>query len=103
LMLTAFRFNCFPNPNLRLFGFNHLWFWFILWNPRWGGYTGLPPVRSVWASVRPVRVMVRQIATQPTLLSGFSTAGNEFALIVCRARMVSTGDNRTILVWASEE
>jgi hypothetical protein len=24
LMLTAFRFNCFPNPNLRLFGFNHL-------------------------------------------------------------------------------
>jgi hypothetical protein len=27
-------------------------------------------------------------------LSGFSTAGNKFIWIVCRARMVSAGDNR---------
>jgi hypothetical protein len=30
LMLTTFRFNCFPNTNLKFFGFNHLWFRFIL-------------------------------------------------------------------------
>jgi hypothetical protein len=36
-------------------------------------------------------------------LSGFSTTGSEFVSIVCRARMVSTGDNRIILVRASEE
>jgi hypothetical protein len=36
-------------------------------------------------------------------LSRFSTAGSKFVSIVHRARMVSTGDNRIILVRASEE
>jgi hypothetical protein len=39
----------------------------------------------------------------PRGLSGFSTADSEFVSIVCRARMVNTGDNGIILVRASEE
>jgi hypothetical protein len=36
-------------------------------------------------------------------LSGFSSAGSKFVLIMSRAQMVSTGDNGIKLVRASEE
>jgi hypothetical protein len=42
MLMTAFGFNCFPNTNLGVFRLNHLWFRFILLNPRWGSYTRLP-------------------------------------------------------------
>jgi hypothetical protein len=34
MLMTAFGFNCFPNTNLGFFRLNHLWFRFILRNPR---------------------------------------------------------------------
>jgi hypothetical protein len=36
----------------------------------------------------------REVPYLARQLSGFSTAGNEFLSIVCRAQMVSAGDNR---------
>jgi hypothetical protein len=40
---------------------------------------------------------------QACQVSGFSNVGSKFVSIVCRARMVSTGDNEISLVRASEE